>query len=62
MIIPLAHVMSTNYYFGRVFMPDRLEWDNPVLGKQENTIIGNMVPSDQWLFASEFGANIHLAQ
>jgi len=61
-IIPLAHVMSTNYYFGRVFMPDRLEWDNPVLGKQENTIIGNMVPSDQWLFASEFGANIHLAQ
>lgn len=61
-IIPLAHVLSTNFYFGRVIMPDRLEWDNPVLGKQENMIVGNMVPTDQWLYQAQFGENFYVAQ
>jgi len=61
-IIPLAHVLGTNYYFGRVIMPEHLEWDNPLLGKQENMTVGNMVPTDQWLYQSEFGGNFYVAQ
>jgi hypothetical protein len=61
-IVPLAHVLSTNYYFGRVVMPIRLEWNNPVLEKQEDMAIGNMVPTDQWLFTAELGENFYVAQ
>jgi hypothetical protein len=61
-IVPLAHVLSTNYYFGRVIMPTGLEWNNPVLEKQEEMAIGDMVPTDQWLFTAELGENFYVAQ
>ena len=34
-------------------MPVRLEWNNPILEKQEEMVIGNMVPTDQWLFTAD---------
>ena len=38
-IVPLSHVLGTNYYFGRVIMPVRLQWTNPVLQKPEEVLV-----------------------
>lgn len=61
-IVPLAHVLGTNEYFGRVNIPEHLEWLSPINKQSESIEIGKMVPNDQWLYKTELGQVVIVAQ
>lgn len=58
-VVPLAHVLGTNMYFGRLLMPLQIKWFNPTLQKEESRPVAGMVPEDQWMAK---GLNIRIAQ
>jgi hypothetical protein len=61
-VIPLAHILGTNRYFGRVMIPESMSWENSVLNTVEKTVAGEIVPSDEWLYKTEQGETIIIAQ
>jgi hypothetical protein len=58
-IIPLAHVIGTNTYIGKVLLPMQLQWENPLLSSMDKLKIEKMVPADQWMM---MGLNKAVAQ
>lgn len=61
-IVPLAHVVGTNTYFGRVVIPEKFQWYNPVIQQMEEQPAGKMVPADEWLYRTELGGTDIYAQ
>ncbi len=51
-VVPLAHVLGTNRYFGRVIMPSKIEWFNATLQRPESLSSTGMAPEDQWIYKS----------
>jgi hypothetical protein len=48
-IVPLAHILGSSTYFGRVIMPIKIEWYNPTLRQNESISVQGMAPEDQWI-------------
>ena len=42
MYVPLAHVLGTRKYFGRVIMPEELRWFNPTLAREGFLVVQGM--------------------
>jgi len=47
--VPLAHVLGTRKYFGRVLMPVAIRWHNPTLDEEESIAVQGMAPEDRWI-------------
>ena len=58
-IVPLAHILGTSTYFGRVIVPVKVEWYNPTLKQKESFESQGMAPEDQWISS---GLNISVGQ
>lgn len=57
--IPIAHILGTNTYFGRVIEPIKIDWFNPALKEEEFMQSQGMAPEDQWISR---GLNISVGQ
>jgi hypothetical protein len=58
-VVPLAHVLGTSTYFGRVMMPSQIKWFNTTLKREESRSVSGMVTEDQWIVK---GLNLKVAQ
>jgi len=57
--IPIAHILGTSTYFGRVIKPEKIDWYNPALNEGQFMLSQGMAPEDQWISK---GLNISVGQ
>jgi hypothetical protein len=58
-LVPLAHMLGTNQYFGTVLLPRKIRWNNRVLSRSDSLAVQYIAPEDQWISS---GLDIQFAQ